>query len=500
LRLVTGQEMREVDNRAIREYGIPGVVLMENAGLRVVEELEREFGPLAERRVCVFAGPGNNGGDGFVIARHLLCRGIWTKVFLVGKRERVRGDALVNLNILEKMGASITVLSERNDNRVQVALALCDIIVDALLGTGSSGPPRAPFPAVMEAIKGSSRPVVAVDIPSGLDPDTGKVADCCLKAQLTVTFGLPKRGLCLLPGAEYVGRLVVADIGLPPALLQGGKTRLVSRGYVASILPQRPSASHKGTFGHLLLLAGSRGFAGAAVLAARGALRSGAGLVSLAVPGEIVPLVAPQVPEAMVHERTSVEELLERATAVVVGPGLGMSPDARRLLRDLLGKIEKPVVIDADGLNILAQEGLELVAKKNVVLTPHPGEMARLAGLPVADIQADRVEVARSFAKKWGLVLVLKGARTVVAGPDGTVFVNPTGNPGMATGGTGDVLAGMIGSLLAQGLGPVEAATAAVFLHGLAGDLGVVQLGAAGLVAGDVVDYLPAAWQEALKT
>lgn len=235
-------------------------------------------------------------------------------------------------------------------------------------------------------------------------------------------------------------------------------------------------------------------------MAARGALRSGAGLVSLAVPGEIVPLVAPQVPEAMVHERTSVEELLERATAVVVGPGLGMSPDARRLLRDLLGKIEKPVVIDADGLNILAQEGLELVAKKNVVLTPHPGEMARLAGLPVADIQADRVEVARSFAKKWGLVLVLKGARTVVAGPDGTVFVNPTGNPGMATGGTGDVLAGMIGSLLAQGLGPVEAATAAVFLHGLAGDLGVVQLGAAGLVAGDVVDYLPAAWQEALKT
>jgi len=202
----------------------------------------------------------------------------------------------------------------------------------------------------------------------------------------------------------------------------------------------------------------------------------------------------------MVHERTSVDDFLERATAVVLGPGLGTSPDAKRLVRDLMGKIELPLVIDADGLNILAEEGLELAAKKKVVLTPHPGEMARLSGLSIADIQADRVEVARSFAKKWGLVLVLKGARTVVAGPDGTVFVNPTGNPGMATGGTGDVLAGMIGSLLAQGLGPVEAATAAVFLHGLAGDLGVVQLGAEGLVAGDVVDYLPAAWQEALKT
>ncbi|NLN16853.1 MAG: NAD(P)H-hydrate dehydratase [Firmicutes bacterium] len=500
MRLVTGQEMREVDARAIKEYGIPGIVLMENAGLRVVEELEREFSPLTGRRVCVFAGPGNNGGDGFVIARHLLCRGIWTKVFLVGKRERIRGDALVNLNILEKMGASITVLAERNDNRVQVALALCDIIVDALLGTGSSGPPRGPFPKVMEAIKGSSRPVVAVDIPSGLDPDTGKVADCCLKAQLTVTFGLPKRGLCLLPGAEYAGRLVVADIGLPPDLLQGGGTRLITKEYVASILPQRPPSSHKGTFGHLLLLAGSRGFAGAAVLAARGALRSGAGLVSLAVPGEIVSLVAPQVPEAMVHERTSVDDLLERATAVVLGPGLGTSPDAKRLVRDLMGKIELPLVIDADGLNILAEEGLELAAKKKVVLTPHPGEMARLSGLSIADIQADRVEIARAFAKRWSLTLVLKGARTVVAGPDGTVFVNPTGNPGMATGGTGDVLAGMIGSLLAQGLSPMEASAAAVFLHGLAGDRGALQVGQAGLVAGDVVEYLPTAWQEALIT
>lgn len=275
---------------------------------------------------------------------------------------------------------------------------------------------------------------------------------------------------------------------------------MITTKYVASILPQRPPSGHKGTFGHLLLLAGSRGFAGAAVLAARGALRCGAGLVSLAVPGEIVPLVAPQVPEAMVHERTSLEGLLERATAVVLGPGLGMSPEAKRLLRDLLGKIELPVVIDADGLNILAQEGLELVAKRKVVLTPHPGEMARLSGLSLADIQADRVEVARSFAKKWGLVLVLKGARTVVAGPDGTIFVNPTGNPGMATGGTGDVLAGMIGSLLAQGLGLIEASAAAVFLHGLAGDLGIIDLGTAGLVAGDVVDYLPAAWQKVLKT
>jgi hydroxyethylthiazole kinase-like uncharacterized protein yjeF len=500
VRLVTGQEMRELDARAIKEYGIPGVVLMENAGLRVVEELEREFDPLAQRRVCVFAGPGNNGGDGFVIARHLLCRGVWTKVFLVGSRERIKGDALINLNILEKMGASITVLSGRNNNRVQVALALCDIIVDALLGTGSSGPPRAPFPAVMEAINNSSKPVVAVDLPSGLDPDTGKAVDCCLRAKLTVTFGLPKRGLCLLPGAEYAGRLVVADIGLPPDLLGGGMTRLITPKAVASLLPSRNLSGHKGTFGHLLLLAGSQGFAGAAVLAARGALRCGVGLVSLAVPGEIIPLVAPQVPEAMVHERTSMDGLLERATAVALGPGLGMSPEAKRLLRDLLGKIELPVVIDADGLNILAQEGLDLVAKKKAVLTPHPGEMARLSGLSIADIQADRVEVARSFAKKWGLVLVLKGARTVVAGPDGTTFVNPTGNPGMATGGTGDVLAGMIGSLLAQGLGPTEASVAAVFLHGLAGDLGIVDLGTAGLVAGDVVDYLPAAWHQVLKT
>ncbi|MGI6037517.1 MAG: NAD(P)H-hydrate dehydratase [Limnochordia bacterium] len=500
MRLVTGQEMAHIDKGAIEEYGIPGIVLMENAGLQVIKAMERRWGDLTSKRIVIMAGPGNNGGDGFVIARHLVNRGIWTRVFLVGSKERVAGDARVNLEILEKLGVGITYINGE-DNKVPLALALADIVVDALLGTGFRGKLRPPYGSLIDQINASGRPVVAVDIPSGVDSSTGSV-EKAVQGTLTVSFGLPKLGTFLFPGADYVGQLEIVDIGLPRPLLDtGGEVFLSTSQYVHQVLPVRSQDSHKGTYGHLLLLAGSPGMAGAAVLAARGALRAGVGLVSIGVPPGLETLVAPQIPEAMVHPLTGkpgqLEGLLARASAVALGPGLGQGSHAYRLLETLLDRITLPLVIDADGLNILAQGGyLDRLPRnaKPIVFTPHPGEMARLTGLRVDQIQANRLAIAREYAQKWGVILVLKGAQTVIAGPQGQAYLNPTGNPGMATGGSGDVLTGVIGSLLAQGMAGQEAAVAGVYLHGQAGDLAAGKLGMEGVIAGDLADYLPLAF------
>jgi NAD(P)H-hydrate epimerase len=392
--------------------------------------------------------------------------------------------------------------------RLRAELGDADVVVDALLGTGVRGPATGAIAAAIEAINAAGRPVCALDLPSGLPSDGEAPAGPVVRAGVTVTFGLPKLGLVLPAGAAYAGRVEIADLGVPRAWLgEGIRAALLEAADVQAALPRRPVDAHKGTYGHLLVVAGSVGKTGAAALVCLGALRAGTGLVTCATPASQQPVVAARLSEAMTEPlpetaaRTlsakaveRIVELLSRMDAVAVGPGVGLDPETQAAVRTLVRDVERPMVVDADALTALADRpALCRDAPAPRLLTPHPGEAARLLGCGVAEVQADRIGSARRLAAESGAVVALKGARTVVASPDGRVTLNPTGNPGMATGGTGDVLTGVAGGLLAQGVAPPAALGAAVYLHGLAGDLAAETRGEAGLVAGDLADALPAA-------
>ncbi|KUK41374.1 MAG: Carbohydrate kinase, YjeF related protein [Clostridia bacterium 62_21] len=528
MRLVTAQEMREIDRAAIESHRIPGLLLMENAGRAVCQAVCDLLGTLKGKVVFVLAGKGNNGGDGFVAARHLLNGGAHVRVMLATEPDKVTGDARVNLDIWLCLGQKLYFLSDRNALQVlQLGLMQADAVIDALYGTGFRGVIRDRPAKAVETVNQSGRPVVAVDIPSGVEADTGKVHGPAIRATRTVTFGLPKLGLVLEPGASYAGEITVADISLPRALLEGGRRFLLTRELVASWLPRRAPEAHKGIFGHVLVVGGSRGMVGAACMAAMAALRVGAGLVTLAVPRSLQDVAASKVTEAMTlglpegqeghlgrTARDEIVHFLKRSGAVLaLGPVLGVHPETTALVCELLAEAEAPCVVDADGLNALAAamhaEGSRESAAADagvislpvrplgrLVLTPHPGEMARLLGVSSKEVQDDRLGTAERTAAGWNCTVVLKGARTVVAAPDGTTYVNATGNPGMATGGSGDVLTGAVAGLLAQGLEPVRAAAAAVYLHGRAGDLAAETKGQPGLIAGDILDRLPEAIKE----
>jgi NAD(P)H-hydrate epimerase len=465
-------------------------------------------------------GKGSNGGDGFVVARHLLGRGARVSAWLVGRADEVRGDARVNLDALQRAGEVVAEAPEAAGpafDRMAAEFRAADIVVDALLGTGVRGPATGPVAAAIEAVNAAGaadRPVCALDLPSGLPSDGAAPAGPVVRAVLTVTFGLPKVGLVLPAGVLHAGRVEIADLGVPRAwLAEGIPTGLLEASDARAALPIRPHDAHKGRYGHLLVVAGSVGKTGAAVLACLGALRSGTGLVTCATPGSQQPVVAGQLSEAMTEPvpetaaRTisakaveRIVELLARMDALALGPGLGLDPETQAAVRTLVREAERPVVVDADALTALAGHvGLCRDAPAARLLTPHPGEAARLLGSSIADVQADRIASARRLAAESGAVVALKGARTVVAAPDGQVAVNPTGNPGMATGGTGDVLTGIAGGLVAQGVAPVAALRAAVYLHGMAGDLAAEARGEAGLVAGDVAGSLPAAIRRILE-
>ncbi|MDI6711082.1 MAG: NAD(P)H-hydrate dehydratase [Bacillota bacterium] len=513
MRLVTSAEVRDIDRRATDEYGVPGLILMENAGRQVFAAAAETLGGesrLAGKLVVVICGRGNNGGDGFVAARHLLLRGVRVKLFLAADPQTVAGDARVNLEIWERFGQKMYTERDKNFHQaLQLTLMQADLVIDALYGTGFKGVLKDRAAKVAEAVNASGRPVIAVDIPSGVDADTGAVRGPAVRAARTVTMGLPKPGLYLYPGAEYTGEITVADISLPPPLLSGGSRFLLTADLVREWLPPRSPQAHKGDFGRVLLVAGSRGMAGAARLAAAGALRAGAGLVTLAVPAGLQPVVAAGLTEAMtLGLPETVEGSLSLAaydalapstalaTVLALGPGLSTHPETVEVVRRLVQETSLPCVVDADGLNALALGALELRSRKGrapLILTPHPGEMARLVGRPAGEVQADRTGTATRGAAEWNAVVVLKGARTVIAGPDGTTYLNPTGNPGMASGGMGDVLTGIIAGLLAQGLDPLRAAAAGVYLHGRAGDLAVAARGGEprGLLAGDLLAALP---------
>ena len=507
--LATADEVRRADRRAIEELGVPGVVLMENAGRGAADLIERVFGPARGRRVAVVAGKGNNGGDGFVVARHLAGRGATVDVWLVAAAADVRGDALVNLEALRRVGVGVTEVGVRGGiDALGRSLRGADVVVDALLGTGASGVPSGLVADAIRAINESGRPVSSLDLPSGLLADGGPVPEPTVRADLTVTFGLAKPGLYLLPGALHAGRVEVADLGVPREwLARGLRLGLVEAEDVRAALPPRPIDAHKGRHGHLLVVAGSIGKTGAAVLACRGALRAGTGLVTCAVPVSQQPVVAAHLAEAMTEPiaETAAQtlsakaldrilELAARMDAVAVGPGVGREPETQGALRELVRTAEQPMVVDADALTALVGH-LALVreARAPRLLTPHPGEAARLLDTTVAAVQADRLGSTRALAEATGAVVALKGARTVVAAPSGETTLNPTGNPGLATGGTGDVLTGIAGGFLAQGLAALPALQAAVYLHGLAGDLAARARGGVGLLAGDVAEALPAA-------
>jgi len=512
--LVTSQEMQTVDRYTIDTIGIPSLVLMENAGRTIAEEaaglLEGNRGKWA-----ILVGKGNNGGDGLVCARHLIELGHDAEIIYAVPPEKLVGEAAVQREIIARLGLrAVTYVPGAVNWRAY------DGIVDALLGTGSSGAPREPYASLIREANASGLPIVAADIPSGLNADTGEVADPCIRATVTVALAMMKRGLLLYPGADAAGRVVVRAIGIPEkaAARLGVNTFVLNERTLKEVLgaevPVRRAAdTHKGTYGHVLVAAGSRNMSGAGLLAAKAALRAGCGLVTWALPESLVLPLVGRLPEAMLYgmpdagrgdwSATAPEELAALAgnkKALVIGPGLGRwEGDGAWLRRVWEATDGVPLVVDADALNMIAsagRDGEEALAawprrSAPVVLTPHPGEMARLAGLSVSEVQRDRIGLARSFAERHGVTLVLKGARTVVAAADGRVYVNTTGNPGMATGGSGDVLAGVIGSLLAQGLSAVQAAAAGVYMHGAAGDrAAAARASVASLLAGDIIESL----------
>ncbi len=509
MRVVTAEEMQQLDQSTIKEIGIPGLVLMENAGLQVVGVVKDILKDVRGKTVTVFAGKGNNGGDGFVVARHLLNMGADVRVLLFGDVKEIKGDAKVNLDILTAIGHKVHSITNVNStNIVKVAMVYTDLVVDAVFGTGFKGAVDEHAGNIFEIINGAGKPVVAVDIPSGLEANTGKTYGPCVKATHTVTFGLPKIGLLVYPGVDYTGALIVADISIPPLLAekQGINKFLLTPELVGSWLPKRLPESHKGTFGRVAVIGGSEGMSGAAVLASLAALRAGAGLVTLGVPRSLHGLMEVKLTEVMTRPlpetdqksisrdaMNEVQILTEWADVSALGPGISTEAATQALVRDLVAGLTKPAVIDADGLNALAGH-TELLNKCQapLVLTPHPAEMARLLGIKTPEVQDNRIEVVQTAARMWGVTVVLKGARTLIAGADGSVYINPTGNPGMATGGSGDVLTGIIAGLLAQGLPPVQGAAAGVFIHGQAADYASAGKGQLGLVAGDILEALPA--------
>jgi NAD(P)H-hydrate epimerase len=500
VRVVTAELIRDLDRRAINEIGIPGTVLMENAGRAAADAVVSRFGPASGRSFWIACGTGNNGGDGFAVARLLKLAGADVFVQVAGDPERIRGDARIHYDVMRRIGLSVSAAPPKAS----------DVKIDALLGTGIQGAPREEIASVIEALNDSPGPTVAVDIPSGVDSDTGRAPGAAVRAELTVTFGYPKLGHFLAPGADLAGELVVSPIGFPWDLLECATPYAWIRpDLLRPLLPARPREAHKGLYGHLLVIGGSRGMSGAPTMAARAALRTGVGLVTVAAPAAAQPVIASRIDEAMTVAlpetggalaESAAEEALElagRMDAVCLGPGMTRMPGAAAAVRALLRRIEKPVVLDADGLNALAEQPDSIAGRSApTILTPHPGECARLLQTDTAAIQADRVGSARDAAKRYASIVVLKGARTLVCDgrrPDLPVSINTTGSPGMATGGSGDTLTGIIGAFAARGMDPFDAACLGVYLHGSAGDIAAARIGQDGLTAGDIGESVPAA-------
>lgn len=517
MNILTASEMQQIDRETIESFGLPGRVLMENAGRGVIDVLVRTFPSIKSlgrnQSIGIVAGRGNNGGDGFVIARYLSGMGASVSVYLFCDRAAVKGDAAANLKLLDTLKVPVFEISDLNSLALHyTSMRHHRVWVDALLGTGLNSEVKGIFRAVIEFLNSLNRPIIAVDIPSGLNADTGTFRGACIRAHTTVTFGFPKIGHILFPGAEFTGRLETIDIGIPPHIVRGIGPRhhIVTPEVFTRAFFQRAPTSHKGTAGHVLMVGGSTGKAGAAIMSGLGALRSGAGLVTLALPKSLNAIAQSKIPEIMTAPMAGrkegiwddslcdgIREQLQGKKCLAMGPGMGDSPETRKLVLEILHGLSIPVVLDADGLNCICGR-LEILKglKAPAILTPHPGEMSRLTGESVSDIQTDRIGIARRFSQAHHVHLILKGARTVIAHPDGTVYINLTANPGMAAGGMGDVLTGIIAGLLAQGLEPEAASRAGVYLHGKAADALCESKGPFGFLASEVAGALPGVIRE----
>ena len=510
MKLVSAQQMRAIDRRAIEGIGFPGLELMENAGRGIAHHIKDILqGETKGKRVAIFCGRGNNGGDGYVIARYLHSWGSLVQVFLLADRSQIEGDALVNLQKIERLGVKIAAIGGTD---VLPAVSGVDLIVDGIFGTGFHGEVDPRISKVIDYINSSGVPILAIDTPSGLNNDTGKVVGSCIRATYTVSLALPKIGQYFYPGHGYCGQVKIIDIGMPPEAVAGEEilTNLTTPSEVKQMIPDRSPTSNKGDCGKLFIVAGSVGLTGAATLAAMAAVRSGSGLVTVGVPKSLDDVLEIKLTEAMtkplaeiknrrclaLRAHGSITENIAVADAVCLGPGVGRHYETMELFRRLVAGLAKPATLDADGLFAFSGKP-ELLrdCAADLVLTPHLGEFARLTGKPLEDIQADRMAHATAFAKEIGKVVLLKGAPTIIAAPDGRVFINPTGNAGMATGGSGDVLTGVIGALLALGIKGLEAAICGAYLHGLAGDLAQKTIGTFGMAAGDIVNFLPKAFK-----
>ena len=521
MKILMAAEMRDVDRLTIEQAGIPSAALMENAGAGVAGFCAERFPRLLSRRIVVLCGKGNNGGDGFVAARHLRAMGARPEVWLLGKPGESRGDAAANLARWRELSAEITQIDCAEEwYRSKASLHGAQIVIDALLGTGLQGAVEgwlAEVIADVNALRPGAK-ILAVDIPSGLPSDSGEAPGPAIRADFTVTFTAPKRGEVIAPGSDFVGELRVVEIGSPAALVESSsKSRLrwLAPDEFTSVPLRRAVAGNKGDYGHALVVAGSRGKSGAAVLCGSAALRVGAGLVTVGTADSALDSVAAHTPELMTAPLASTEagsialrsrengkfaELLKKKTVLAMGPGLTTQPETQEFVRQTVRECSVPLVLDADGLNAFDGRADELRAHatEHLAMTPHPGEMARLAACSIKEVQSNRIGVATRFAAEWNAWVVLKGYQTVIAAPDGRAWINSTGNPGMATGGTGDVLTGMLAGLIAE-FGAArweQALTFGVYLHGLAGDLAAAELGEESLIAGDIIRFIPAAWRK----
>jgi len=507
MKLVTTQQMREIDKETIENVGIPGLELMEKAGKATAEVAKEMLVNPKGKKVAIFCGKGNNGGDGFVIGRYLCGWKAKVDLHLLSKISEVKGDAKTNLNKVKNLKLRIkeVLKTEQLPKKIEA-----DLIVDAIFGTGFEGKISGLGKVAVDLINSSNIPVISVDIPSGVDSTTGQVSESCIKATKTVTMGLPKIGQFVFPGKEYCGEVIVCDIGIPNLVVNKEKIdlNLITKDQVRDILPKRAPDSYKGDCGRAVLIAGSTGMIGAACLSAESSLRAGAGMAILGIPKSLIHIFEIKLTEVMTRPLPDVakkgvlalrglgeiKQLLKWGNCLALGPGIGQHFETVELVKRLVQQIEFPMVIDADGLNSIAKDVSILKNRKApLILTPHIGEFSRLNKIPIEEIAKDRIKYAREFAREYNCVLVFKGAPSIIAEPEGQLYINPTGNAGMATAGSGDVLTGIIVGLLAQGLSTLNSAICGVYVHGLAGDLACVEKGEMGMIASDIMNKVPEA-------
>lgn len=507
MRLINGEASRRMDKEAMETYGLDTLVLMENAGLRSADYAASLLNEQPENaRVSVIVGKGNNGGDGLVMARHLFNKGFDVEIFCLGQPESFSPAAKTNWQVVQAMDIKTTFLEQVRDLTLfRVKLLASSLIVDAIFGSGFKGEMTGLAKEVVEIVNQVHSPVLALDIPSGIDADTGEIGRTFIEADYTISFALPKFGNILAPGGEYNGILNVVDISFPKDLIAEKEKddAVIDEAWALTKMNPRKADSHKGIYGHVLVVGGSAHMTGSLILAGKGALKAGAGLVTYMMPLSLHDAVRSQNLEAMTYRLpenedgslglAAAEPILQNTgnKILVLGMGLSRTDDSMALVKRIIEDVNCPLVLDADALIALGELDGRKKTQHPLILTPHPGEMSRILGWSIREVQENRIKAAKLAAEKFSAVVVLKGSRTIISSPDGKILVNLTGNAGMATGGMGDVLSGIIGALLGQGLDPLSAAALGVYFHGLAGDFAAEEKGEMGLTAADIIEYLP---------